>query len=162
MKECFRCEKVKDLAEFYTHPQMADGHLNKCKTCTKEDARRHRAANLDRIRAYDRNRADTPARVVARKCVAAVRRGDPEKRAADLESRRKWRERNKIKRATHILCGNAIRDGRLKREPCVRCGATENLHAHHEDYYKPLDVTWLCQKCHGLRHRGINDEKRSA
>lgn len=27
------CGSVKPLAQFYKHPQMADGHLNSCKAC---------------------------------------------------------------------------------------------------------------------------------
>ena len=34
-KECFVCHKVKPLDEFYAHKGMTDGHLNKCKECTK-------------------------------------------------------------------------------------------------------------------------------
>lgn len=38
-------------------------------------------------------------------------------------------------------------------EPCVLCGAP-NAEAHHDTYEKPLDVSWLCKRCHEVVHHG--------
>lgn len=38
MKKCIRCRNVKKLDDFYVHPKMRDGHLNKCKFCCREVA----------------------------------------------------------------------------------------------------------------------------
>jgi len=46
-----------------------------------------------------------------------------------------------------------IRRGKIKRGPCVVCGA-KNAHGHHMDYSKPLELTWLCQKHHNQYHSG--------
>lgn len=38
MKICFRCKKSKPLDCYYKHKGMSDGHLNKCKDCTKQES----------------------------------------------------------------------------------------------------------------------------
>lgn len=71
-----------------------------------------------------------------------------------------WIKRNPDK-ISHRLSAvqkvnSAIKSGKLTRGLCVKCGAS-NTEGHHEDYNKPLDVIWLCERCHINHHR----EKRS-
>ena len=50
------------------------------------------------------------------------------------------------------MVASARRSGKLIPQPCRNCGATQNIHAHHPDYNKPLDIVWLCQKCYADLH----------
>ena len=136
-KKCFKCHTEKPLEEFYKHPKMADGHVNKCKECNKNDVTANRNKNIEKIRAYDRERGKIPERI-----------------KANTETTRAWREEDKRRSRAHSAVSYAIRSGLLVRLPCIRCGEEKSL-AHHEDYDKPLDVMWLCQPCHKQRHKEL-------
>jgi hypothetical protein len=45
----------------------------------------------------------------------------------------------------------AFKTGKLKQENCYICDAVRT-EMHHEDYSKPLDVMWLCKRCHTAVH----------
>ena len=46
----------------------------------------------------------------------------------------------------------AIKEGILEKECCEICGSNERIHAHHEDYYEPLRIRWLCDYHHNRLH----------
>lgn len=48
-KVCFKCSLPKSLDEFPKHPQMKDGHLNKCKLCNRADAKAWAQKNPERV-----------------------------------------------------------------------------------------------------------------
>jgi ribosomal protein S27AE len=137
-KACFKCKVDKPLSEFYKHFRMADGHLNKCKKCAKDDVKEHRLKNIEKVREYDRLRGKLPERIKAGAAITKI-----------------WRAEDKRRGKAHKAVYRAVKNGKLVREPCCRCGNEKTL-AHHEDYDKPLDVMWLCQPCHKQRHKEIN------
>ena len=59
------------------------------------------------------------------------------------------------KKAAKELLRQAVKSGRkIKPDHCSECGQNTDLHGHHTDYFKPLDVQWLCQPCHVRAHHG--------
>lgn len=67
--------------------------------------------------------------------------------------------RNHQKNRARQMASNAIRAGKLVRQPCEACGLQEGAHAHHEDYSRPLDVRWLCGSCHSWRHNALRGDE---
>ena len=127
-KQCFRCKQEKDKSEFYAHPEMKDGLLGKCKECTKLDVKTNYALRREQYSQYEHKRN--------------------KKRRKYMQSlQKKRRKLHPEKQKAHNLVSNSIRDGKLIRLPCMYCNNPKSQ-AHHEDYSKPLEIEWLCFKCH--------------
>lgn len=131
-KKCFKCGEIKLINQFYVHPKMGDGHLGKCKECTKKDVKIRTIVFNDKVRAYDKKR------------YKGKRKNDARRRAII------WKTENPEKYRAHYLLGNAVRDKRIIRPNyCEVCGKECIPHGHHTDYSQPLFVVWLCAQCHG-------------
>ena len=135
-KTCFKCKRPKPLDQFYKHPKMGDGFLGKCKACTKKDVSGNYQKNREHYAEYERQRFQRP-----------------ERKLAAVKYQRKRRARFPGKARAVAAVSNAVRDGRLKKEPCEKCG--QKAQAHHDDYRRPLVIRWLC-RTHHLEHHGKN------
>jgi hypothetical protein len=133
MKECFKCKKTLPLSDFYAHPRMGDGHLGKCKRCTKVDVRANYRARHERYLQYDHMRNKNPERIKAIKT------------SANKDPLKAW-----ARRATHL----AIKKGLIARGPCEVCGNPVS-DAHHADYRRPIEVRWLCRQHHMEEHHPL-------
>lgn len=150
MKACKKCGLEKDLSEFYKKPNMADGHLNHCITCVKAYEKDRRAKVADHLKAYEQARSNLPHRVQARKKYAQTEAG----KQAIKRANKAYKERYPFRAVAHNMVSNALRDGKLtKALNCSECGSDEKIEGHHDNYTEPLNVRWLCEKCHKTWHR---------
>ena len=86
-----------------------------------------------------------------KECVRARMRAYYQTGSGQASIARRMEHRAEKIRATKRVY-EAIRKGKLQRQPCEVCGSL-HVQAHHDDYDRPLDVRWLCPTHHGLLHR---------
>jgi hypothetical protein len=132
-KTCTKCHAPKPATDKFFSPdkRQRDGLGSWCRVCVCTNTIHWRAAHPAAVKTY---------------------------RATHQESEHiaqaQWRASHPGARKAHNAALNAIRTGRLIRPAaCERCGMPhQRLHKHHEDYTRPLDVVFLCPKCHRILH----------
>jgi hypothetical protein len=121
--QCKKCKIEKLDVDFYANDKT-------CKDCRKDGVKRNRLEKIDYYREYDRARGNR----------------QPDGYVSE------YREQYPNKYKAHTMIGNAIKGGHLFKQPCEDCGSEDSLHAHHDDYLKPLNVRWLCAAHHRQWH----------
>ena len=137
-KICNHCNEDKSLDQFYSDKYSKDGLRCECKLCNRkvsidrpEYSRRYRESHLFERRMKDRKRFNSS-------------------RSKKHAERRRGTEKYKAVCKLHY----AIASGKIKKpSKCEICGEDTILHGHHSNYKEPLNVLWLCSRCHGIKHR---------
>jgi hypothetical protein len=167
MKACAYCGEIKPLDMFHKHKQTSDGLRTHCKQCRSQELKRYHAKlkeDAEKYEAWKKRMAlqhqaikNDPVRLDKQrtKCREYRRKHQALHGKKPFEynahSALKWQAANKEKMQAHKAVRMAIRGGLLTKQPCEMCGC-DAVHAHHDDYSRPLDVRWLCPTHHGEVH----------
>jgi len=159
MKKCIKCDETKELSKFPLRLDSTDSYRNQCKKCRSNYLKEYVSKNRTSIQAYRKEYRRKSIEVIHaynEKYFKTEHYKDLKKQAS-----RRYCMKYPIRSLAVNTLNNAVRDKRLKKpDKCSECGRKCRIHGHHEDYYKPLDVIWLCQVCHIKRHKEVNYDIR--
>ena len=140
MKVCFKCNIEKPITDFYKHKKMFDGHLGKCKDCTKIDTKKRTdVLSLDSSWVEKENRR-------AREKYYRLQYKEKHKQTSEKRKieNKKWEEKYPEKRKAGIMSSKI-------KKPFE--GAEKHHWSYNQDHYK--DVIFLTKKHHMKGHRFI-------
>jgi len=140
MKICSKCKIEKDESEFYIDKRKKGnlGCLRRacCKICEYISHKKY--ANTD-IGRKNKSNSDKKFRAT-------------EKGKIIQDRYKKSTEEVILKQKCRVITNSLILKGTIKKLPCEVCGELK-VQAHHRDYSKPEDVTFLCVKHHRELHK---------
>lgn len=143
-----KCRKCK--SDFIPTQHQIKKHNWICSSCNGAyliEYRKKRAADGNPVKGGN----TSPAR---KKAYSKEYSSRPEVKKNNCVKMKRYRNdpRLRMKHEARWQAGHAVTSGKIKKSPCSKCGNPKS-EMHHPDYYKPLDVLWLCRACHIQEHR---------
>lgn len=159
-KTCSKCLICKSISCFYKQKNGLLGRTGECKECRKKRTKIWTDENRERKNEADRKRSKNIDR---REYNKKWRESNPnyfkeyykQNTEIRLEANRRFWKNHPDRHEAYKIYQRA-RDNKTLVNPgqCQMCGTKENkIQAHHFDYSKPLEVTWICVECHKEIHR---------
>ena len=157
LRGCTKCRRRLPLTEFTQNRALEDDLCLHCKTCSKNTQYRYRTTEEYRqwrIAYYDRPEVKERTR---RQSAERYRRNREHRLQQHAARRRSIKGRAK----EQLQIG--VRAGQIQKPRfCEVCGRDVQLDGHHFDYSLPLEVLWLCRRCHARVHGGMATYNRAA
>ena len=135
-QRCSKCKEMKLLKHFTKNRSRLLGHNPYCRQCQAVYTLAYRKTKKGKMA------LDLAYKKWAQSQTGRRTRHRINRKYLDMYPER-CRARSAVKQAT--INGTLVRP-----KSCSNCGIDGKVHAHHEDYDKPLDVVWLCPSCHKL------------
>lgn len=173
-KICTKCKVEKIYDEFGKVKKAFDGLNQQCKKCCNERARtcirspeaiansrqtslewqkKNRKMLNERCKVYYLNNIDERREYLKGKQKEYLKTEHGKEK--HKEQSREFRKNNPLKISAQQKCRRAIKQGVIIRpDKCSNCEVFCKPDAHHEDYNRPLEVIWICKKCHVHIHHG--------
>ena len=129
---CKHCNKEKSVKSFSWNNKKMGWRSHTCLDCYNQQQRDKRERYPERYK-------------------EARKRYYKKNRQIILDKIASYREQNSIKRYAQKIVEYAVKRGDIKKKTCEICGGKET-EAHHDDYSKPLNIKWVCRKCHRRIH----------
>jgi len=151
-KTCFKCNLEQELSSYQKDKANKDGLKGTCKKCLSTYHRIYKGENsIIRNSEYRLKHAQAQKKYRDKKKLNGTYKYYRGNRTLQSE---RWRNKqeNKIKKSAHDKLYLAMKRGNIIKKPCVVCNDLKS-NGHHEDYSKPLDVIWLCNKHHYEHHQ---------
>lgn len=134
---CPKCELWKPLWDFNNAKNRSHGVSGLCRNCVCAQRRKWKLENPEESKKRSRNYYW-------------------KNRDKEIARGRLYRNTYKERTTARTRVRTAKIQGVLRKHNCEIC-LGDNPQAHHQDYSKPLDVTWLCQRCHFLLHAKLKN-----
>jgi ribosomal protein S27AE len=153
-KRCPRCSFVKPVSEWGQNRARYDGLGSLCRECfntwQRHSARKNRDKERIRQAAWRDANPEKPREITRR-----YRQLHPDRVAMRSPHERSVHpERVKARKALYyaVKVGTVIRSA-----TCQQCNSSASTQGHHTDYSRPLDVRWLCPRCHKRIHMELGN-----
>ena len=132
-KVCSSCGQEKPFSEFNKNRRSKDGLQDKCRSCFSRYNKARYWADPQRFK-------------------DSVRKYREENLENTFVTRMEMCKRKPCEKNAREAVNLAVKLGYIEKpDHCLGCGKSDSesrVTAHHHDYSKPLEVVWVCSKCH--------------